>query len=394
MVLSIWSNIYNNSSPTVINSWRPERITNIINFAYQNGYTWDSRHYSNIAEFGYDHVDEHQDEEYAFFPLFPLQIKLVAMITGLAYPIATTIAGFINTILVFWLVHNFFRVYLTKYIPEQLKNLNNIFLLFVLLPFNYFYIFAYTESLFVLLMTAILTYLLHIKIVNKWFCFLPALSYMMGITRSPGIFISLVFVFTFLQINFAKSWADFIINCRLNWKSNLVLVISIIANIAGLLSFLYYGFLKTGNFWISRDVQKFWGRESSGINIFEPIYNGLFELFKQDKCWGYCTQTYIYYYFAFLLILICAWIFYKYFRNNIFNYNFLILSICFTVLPLTTNQLASYNRIFAVSPIYYIIFPIFLVYYIPSRYYDLLIIFLCCLYTVFISLFSLYYWVG
>ena len=127
---------------------------------------YDSEHFLWIAEYGYTN-----NHLYAFFPLYPLLIRVLAFI-GLSYPLAGVLISWVSA----WGV----SVLLYKMLPDDKKDLG--VWLWCLSPIAIYSISVYTEALFVFL--SLLSWKLYKD--EKWFLsgLLAGLS---ALTRNIGI---------------------------------------------------------------------------------------------------------------------------------------------------------------------------------------------------------------
>ncbi len=109
---------------------------------FQSFANWDGGHFLGIAEHGYS-----EKFQYAFFPLYPLAIKLLNQITGnylLAALLISTVASFLGIQLLYKLVALDFN----KKIAEK------VLLALLFFPASFFFLTAYSEGLFFFLVIA------------------------------------------------------------------------------------------------------------------------------------------------------------------------------------------------------------------------------------------------
>lgn len=115
-------------------------------------FRWDSNWYGRIAQFGYEFFPD-KPSSAAFFPLYPLCVRLVGVITG----VQVSLAGFLvsNTSLLGAVI--LLRRLVALDFPAPSRVPERTVWLFLLCPVTFFYSSAYTESLFVFLsVTAVL----------------------------------------------------------------------------------------------------------------------------------------------------------------------------------------------------------------------------------------------
>ena len=112
-------------------------------------FRWDSNWYGRIAQFGYEFFPD-KPSSAAFFPLYPLCVRLVGVITG----VQVSLAGFLvsNTSLLGAVILLRRLVALDFLAPSRVPE--RTVWLFLLCPVTFFYSSTYTESLFVFLSVA------------------------------------------------------------------------------------------------------------------------------------------------------------------------------------------------------------------------------------------------
>ncbi len=133
---------------------------------------FDGLHYINIALNGY------KKNEVAFFPLYPLLIRLGATVSSISFPI--------SALLISWASLLTILLILPRYLSHiGLRKTSGWFLVFILtFPTSFFLQSAYSESLFILLV-------LFCLLCNKKGKFLAAalFAYLAGMTRVVGFFL-------------------------------------------------------------------------------------------------------------------------------------------------------------------------------------------------------------
>lgn len=198
---------------------------------------YDSIHYINMAKSGYT-----ESSLYAFFPLFPMLIKIVSFIIP-SYQISgaliSNIASFLSLILI-------------NDLTKDKNNIGNV-ICFVFSPILAFTSIVYTESLFLLL--TILGYYLYKK--DKYF--LSSIVVGLSIlTRNSGIILWGAIGLDMLYRLFIKK--------ETNIKFKNILIFGIISLLIGMLYPIYL-YKETGDFLKFITVQNdYWNRES-GIFI-------------------------------------------------------------------------------------------------------------------------------
>ncbi len=206
---------------------------------------WDGGNYYYIAKYGYA-----SPNLYAFFPLYPVLIKLTSylffgnvLLSGL---IVANLFALTFFIILFQLVKIKFN--------EKLAYLSII--TFLTFPTSYFLGAMYSESLFVLLVVLAL-----LALEKKRFFWAGAAASLAAITRVVGVFLVFAIIWSYLQsIDF-----DF---KKINYK---ILAIPLsITSIAAYCAYLYHNFKDPFYFF---SVQQTWHR--SLTNPFITIYSYL-----------------------------------------------------------------------------------------------------------------------
>lgn len=142
---------------------------------------WDAAHYVRIAMNGYDHPTDPGNT--AFFPLYPMIVKLAAVIPGQADTISGVRTTGVFVAVVFFLmsvvlVTRLFQVYGDDDVAQTAG------ILYAISPFSFFLTAGYTESLFMVLVAA--AFLLGYR--QRW---IPAavIVALVTATRVTGVFL-------------------------------------------------------------------------------------------------------------------------------------------------------------------------------------------------------------
>src|SRR3989304_7194930 len=206
---------------------------------------FDGFHYHHIAKEGYGQFQE------AFFPLYPLIIKITSFATN-TYFINAIIISNVSFLILLYLLFLFFADLIGKE-----KTLWFIFLL-TIFPTSFFFGMVYTESLFLMFFISYLYSFKHEK------HFLASVfGFLTGVTRLIGIF-TFIPILIYLIINRKK----------IDVKNTFV----ILSPILGFLSYAYYLYLTTGDFLKFLHVQPQFGANRSAEIILLPQV--IFRYFK------------------------------------------------------------------------------------------------------------------
>ncbi len=205
---------------------------------------WDSGNFIHIARSGY--TSDHGGADItrtAFFPLYPMLIRLLSWIPGLTPEssalIIGNLAGFGLIVVLYRLAKEEFNA------GVGYKTV----LALVLFPSAFFLIVAYNESLFLFL---VLLYFYHLRKGNWWLAGVCGLF--ASLTRSAGCFLCLPFLYEYLRQH------EFRLK-RLRLRQIVrpqVLAISLIP--IGTVLFACYCYYRFNNFLAFQQVQQGWGR--------------------------------------------------------------------------------------------------------------------------------------
>ena len=360
----------------------------LSNYFYNFTQTWDSIHYSRIAEFWYPAVDHigKKDYIYAFFPLYPALIASVTVFTG-----SITVSMIALTLLLplagFYLLRKFFALYFSQLDSKILTSLA------LLMPFSLFFFVNYTESLYLILELAVL-YFIYKKNQN-WFDWIVAI--LLGLLIVWNRSVGLLFVGSFFLVYFIY-WIIQSLKKRQLSKETSVLVLrtgllSFGAGL-GLISFFTHNLIRTGNFYVSRTVQDYFGRGST-LNPLEPFGRGIQDIVNGDH---FSRGVF----FIPIIVLVLYLVMRKISKDYQALYLFTLASFVYTLLTiylnLTANSLASTNRYVLTSPLYLIGLPVILLgllnkynrLWILPVIYSILLLFL----LISIAVYTRHLWLG
>ncbi len=274
---------------------------------------FDGVHYLKIAKKGYDQYEQ------AFFPFYPILIKLAGFIFNgnLLYAaiFVSNLSFFIGTLL----LYEVFK----KPFGEKIAFWTMVFLIFF--PTSFYFHAVYTESLFLLLFAVGLFFL------NKY----PLLSfmnfYLLGLTRIIGVLVSLVI---------------------LGFKRTTRMVV---APVLGLLTYMIYLYKTTGDPLFFFNAQPAFGANRSTKLIFLPqVFFRYFKIFLfSQKNAAYLTAVLEFVFFSFALILLLSYTFTLFKEKKIFlgpETGLLFFSWISLVLPTLTGTLSSIPRYLLLVP--------------------------------------------
>lgn len=292
----------------------PHFITSFANF--------DGAHYIRIAEIGYYNFEQ------AFFPLYPILIRLLAFFTGDNY----LINGILISVFFFFLGLLFFYKYLNLIVKDKKAILWIIFFLLTF-PSSFFFQSVYSEGLFFFLISASLFFF-----ETKKYFLAGFLGIFSSLTRISGIFLFFPFLISILR----------------NKKYSL-LALSLLPFI-GLVIYSLYLQMNFKDWLLFYHAQSFFGanRTSAQIIFLPQIFYRYLHIFVT----GPITVAYFISVIEFFIFNFVFWILiielYKIIKNRLFFSSRLglnLFSLSTILLPTLTGTFSSIPRysLFALS---------------------------------------------
>jgi hypothetical protein len=295
--------------------------TNLIHF--------DSGYFIKIAESGYLNNDIIYR---AFFPAYPilifvLSLPLKILIGNMAASIAAIFISFVSLFFAIYLLNKLIKI---DFDDSTVFNTNQILLLF---PFSFFFLSAYSESLF--LLSIVLSFYLARK--NKWLlaCLVAAFA---SSIRLPGILLFPVLIIEMLEQN--------------DWKISKTfpkIFYTIIAPAGTIIYFLYLNFKAGGISTYFEAYKVGWPNRSFSIFFIKPILEPLYNLFFKH---GVVRDPEIIGLAMFIFFCFGVFLMIRYHMRK----SYLAFAIMSAILPLVTGTLDSLGRY------YMVIFPLFIAY--------------------------------
>lgn len=228
------------------------------NFLVDAFLVWDSKWYLQIAQNWYPKgiVDYTDTSEFAFFPLYPLLIKLLSSLG-----IDTAFAGMLLSNLAFYAAVFVLLKFAANHYPKL--NLNQIVLGIYTFPVAFIYAGVFTESLFFLL--AISTWQLNAQKQYGWALITGIL---LGCTRSVGVALSAI-----MLLNAAYGSYQ-------NKKINTFQVLAALGPIVGFLLVAVHNWWLTSDAWVVFHLQKAWNPSYNipFLAFFTELFNPMREL--------------------------------------------------------------------------------------------------------------------
>lgn len=156
---------------------------------------WDGHHYLTIAEFGY-----YRMQEYAFFPLYPLLIKITTYLSG-----SFLLSGIVINVVCAFL--GFLFLYKLMYIEVNKEIAFKTILLLFLFPTSFFFVVVYSEALF-FLFTILTFYSLKKEkyFLAALFSGLATATRPLGLAVAAAVFYQLILLTKKKQLKYYMSW--------------------------------------------------------------------------------------------------------------------------------------------------------------------------------------------
>jgi len=213
-----------------LDPWQPEYSNTTVPLLAR----WDSGWYTAVAKYGY-YLNPGENSTVVFFPLYPLLITGLTEISAMDY--------FYAGQLISWLALFFALIYFYKLLRLDFeeKRSYSILLYLLVFPWSFFLSAVYTESLFLLLVTASFYYARK----QNWLL-ASTFGFFASLTRITGIFLLPALAYEYL-----------VQNKKLEAKAFWLALIP-----AGLATFMLYLKIKTGDFFAFIHNQSSFGRHS------------------------------------------------------------------------------------------------------------------------------------
>ncbi len=194
---------------------------------------WDFPGYVQIAYQGY-----RSTQDVAFFPLWPLLVRVGGQLLGGLYPFSYYVAALLLANACFYFALVLLYCLLLEDFEASLARRALFYLAFS--PYALYFFLGYTESLFLLLCVAVFLLLQRGKALDWWLA--GELSLLASLTRSSGIALAV----PFLVVYFQRFWTTGEHN-RHNWVQKLGAFVPIFFIPAGILIYMLYLWHVKGN---------------------------------------------------------------------------------------------------------------------------------------------------
>ena len=271
---------------------------------------WDSGWYAAVAKYGY-YLNPGQNSTVVFFPLYPLLIKGLSQISPLDYFYAGQLISWLALLLA---LGYFYKLLRLDYGEKQSLS---VLLFLLIFPWSFFLAAVYTESLFLLLVTAAFYYARK----QNWLL-AGLLGFLAALTRITGVLLLPALAYEYLAQNQK-------LGPRIFWLALIP---------AGLATFMFYLKLKTGYFFAFVYNQASFGRQSTFPlkTLWWDLKNTL-HFFQQGDMLKALVYT-----LAFLALAASLWLLAVKWRE--LRGSYLLFASLSILLPLCTGTTTSLGR--------------------------------------------------
>jgi Gpi18-like mannosyltransferase len=210
---------------------------------------WDAANYIRIAQFGY-----RPPFDYAFFPLFPALIRIIAHVLGSwSYLLIGTIISNVALLGALFVLYQL----ATEIGGDEVARRSLLYL--VIFPTAFFFFAAYNESLFVLFTAGAFLAMRR----QKWWL-AGALGLLASLTRSAGLLLVIPYL---VEVWLSRA------SIPVSWQKLLLRVLPVVLIPLGTLLYSIYCWRQTGNPIVYASVQSHWDRHTSWpwVGIFNAI---------------------------------------------------------------------------------------------------------------------------
>ena len=214
-------------------------------------FRWDAGWYYVLVNEGYSYIPG-QQSNVAFFPLYPLLVKGLVTITGLNTPIAGFLVSNICLIFALFFTYKIAAIYL------QEEFCTRVLVLILTFPVSFFFSSLYTESLYLLTISASFYFFYKENYIAAgiW-------GFLASLTRlATGVLLIVAFAIDLL----IKYWKE---------RKLKISVISLLFVPCGLLSYMYFLYSKFGDPWLFSTGSKRMGQNFKVNSFLYTISEGL-----------------------------------------------------------------------------------------------------------------------
>jgi hypothetical protein len=315
--------------------------------------TWDGQHYIFLSQKGY----QAGQSSNAFYPLWPWIIK--AFTLPILYPPAATAIALSNIMSIVAI----FALYRLLVIDYPAEIVSKTILLMLAFPGSMFLHFAYSESLFLLLVVLFFLTLRTNRLIP-----LLIISFLLPLTRAIGIFAVFVLILHFVE---KRRFLD--------------LSLAVTASLCGCIAYFTFVYWSTGNPFEGFRAQSMYVSDASVLKIFD-IWGFINALFTKVHFHGFLDSSIDRLFFVVFLVAVP-------FMQKLPR-AFLLYAVIAAGVPAMTHHLMSFTRYLSV------VFPLFLAAALyferPTirRYYEWVMLILILLQIFFVESYLNNEWAG
>ncbi|MEI6310688.1 MAG: hypothetical protein WCP57_00370 [Bacteroidota bacterium] len=220
----------------------------------RNDSDWYERIYTNgypkMSDADWKQVDSlHEQSTWAFFPLYPMSVKVIAKLTQSNFCTAGNIHALIFSLLCF----TCFYLLAFEFFHED-KKAYYCSLLFIIFPFHYYFSMLYSEAIFTFL---VLLAFLSIQKGKYYVLLIPAL--LLPLARVNGIILLLPFAIAILEQEQILTTTKLQLS-KINTKTILKLSLLVVM-ILSFIGYAYYQHQMTGSYTAFSQAQSGWWRQ-------------------------------------------------------------------------------------------------------------------------------------
>jgi hypothetical protein len=223
------------------------------------------------------------------------------------------------------------------------------------------------------------------------------LGFLLGLARSQAVLVAGT-IFFYWVVNYIYQKRP-LISFWTNNRSALMSSVSVMLGVTlGTTLFFYYGYLESGDFFISANVQKLWGREFNW-QIWEPVWHDISFFLSsenmQSQCRGdnHCELSVFYTLSSIIIsIALCVILLRKFPRNPV-NLTLIAFSLIGVLFPLTSGSTGSINRYVITLPVYWLFLSLLLS-KLKGEAYTIVVCVLLVVQVLMMAVFGSHGWVG
>lgn len=311
---------------------------------------YDAGWYEKIAALGYTDA-----KSSAFFPLYPLLMRVSSLITGFSYKVCGQGISLVCFVIALWLVQELADDGEIMLFTQTRRGRGRwIACIIAFSPVSFYYSISYTESLFFML-----TLLFMMAVARKKWFLAGAAGFFAGLTRNSGALLAVIFLLEYLRWAFPgrekgrDSPPDRAVPAHQNDGGHGISLFrpyasffSILLIPAGSILYFSYLYIRFGSFYSALNAVDRFGR--SGMAPWRTLYLGI--LLNIEKI-SATDNPYIFNYFLLELLAVLAFLFAAFYligrvplSYNLFMTLSLLLPLCKPAYAGLTDYFVSFPR--------------------------------------------------